>query len=461
MWGEHMLQGKRRVHLVGIGGSGMSPLAKVLLEAGLDVRGSDLQASPALSALRSLGARVVQGHRAENVGDAELLIVSAAVRPDNPELQEARRLGLPVLKRSEALGELTRTRQCIAVAGTHGKTTTTSMISLVLVRAGLDPTFVVGGEVADLGASARLGRGEHIVVEADEFDGSFLRLWPRVAVLTNVEADHLDFYGDMAAMERAFTSFVELVPPHGLVVACSDDPLALEIGKRSRAPVVSYGVSEGSDWQASDVRLSGLGGNSYRLLHGGRDLGTVELMVPGLHNVANSLAALVVSAHLGLDLDAAKEALRSFSGARRRFEVKGVAGGVTVVDDYAHHPTEVRATLQAARERQAGRLWCVFQPHTYHRTKSLLPEFACSFDLADRVLVVDVYTPAGREIDDLGISSADLVKAMRHSGAQHVGSLDCAVDTLLRELRPADMLLTLGAGDVYKVGEAVLAGLGG
>ena len=455
-----MLEDRRRVHMIGVGGSGMSALAKVLIESGFDVTGSDLQASRAVESLRELGATVFLGHRAENVGNAELVIVSSAVRADNPELMVAQERGIPVVKRAEALGELTRRQHCIAVAGTHGKTTTTSMIALTLVRAGLDPTFVVGGEVADLGTSAKLGRGKHIVVEADEFDGSFLRLSPKVIVLTNIEADHLDFYGSLDAIERAFAAFVALVPRDGLVLVCADDPLALKVARTSTAPVLSYGLAQHADWLAADVQPNSFGGNSYRLYQGDRDRGLVQLRVPGLHNATNSVAALAVAFHLGVSLSSAREALASFSGARRRFEVKGTKSGVTVVDDYAHHPTEVRATLQAARERYPGRLWCVFQPHTYHRTKSLLGDFASSFSLADRVLVVDIYVPAGREVEDLGISADDLVQAMSHPGGLYIGSLDEAVSALLTELRPGDVVLTLGAGDVYQVGDRLLESLG-
>ena len=444
-----------RVHFVGIGGTGMAPLARMLRDGGCTVTGSDLNESAATQWLREAGVTVFRGHRSENVGDAELVVASSAVPADNPEVARARALGLPVLKRAEVVGLLTRERHTIAVAGTHGKTTTSAMCSLILARAGMDPSYMVGGHVIDLEGSGHLGRGEWMVAEADEFDGSFLRFAPRVAVITSVEADHLDFYGSLEAVVEAFRRFAALPPADGALVGCGDDERVREVLQSSRARQITYGLRPDVEWTATDVRLDERG-SRFVVVHDGEELDELSLRVPGRHNVANALAAVVATREAGAPLAAAKEALAIYRGAGRRFEVKGVARGVTVVDDYGHHPTEIAATLAAARTRNPKRLWCVFQPHTYHRTKALLPEFAKALEAADVVVVTDIYMPAGREVDTLGVSAADVVALMKHRDAHHVGGLEEAVDYACRRLAPGDMLLTMGAGTVFRVGEEVL-----
>jgi len=370
-----------------------------------------------------------------------------------------------VVKRDWVLGYMTRGRYTIAVAGSHGKTTITAMIALILTEAGLDPTFIVGGILEDLGTNAKAGQGEHFVIEADEYDRTFLGLKPNIAVVTNIEMDHPDCYPRLDDMVEAFREFVKLVPKAGCVVGCGDEERVRELlearsWKLKAGRVITYGLGEGVDWRAVDIRPNELGGNDFVALHDGRVVGEFGLRIPGIHNVANALAAMAVADHLGIDPARVRKALQGFQGVKRRFEVKGEAGGVTVVDDYAHHPTQIRTTLATARERYPGRqVWAFFQPHTYSRTKALLDDFAASFADADHVVVSDIY--AAREFDDLGVSAADIVARMAHPDARYIADLDDVIVYLLPRLRPGDVLITLGAGDGYKVGEGILAGLKG
>jgi UDP-N-acetylmuramate--alanine ligase len=457
----------QRIHLIGIGGIGLSAIAKILLEEGYWVSGSDLQSSPLTENLEALGASIYKGHDSQNLGPADLVIMSSAIPPDNPEVVAARQRGIPVIKRDQMLGRMMEGRYGVAVAGTHGKTTTTALIAWLLTQAGLDPTFIVGGVVENLGTNAQAGKGEHFVIEADEYDYTFLGLKPRLAVVTVIEMDHPDCFRDLREVTEAFRKFVNLVPEDGSVVGCGDEDrvrvviqeLAGSKGKRGRPQVITYGLGRGMDWQAVEIRANGLGGSDFVALKERQPVGAFGLQLPGLHNVKNALAAIAVADHLGLDLAGVGTALREFRGTKRRFEHKGTAGGVIVIDDYAHHPTEIRATLAAARERYPdGEIWAVFQPHTYSRTRALLHEFAESFGNADHVIVVDIY-PA-RECDDLGVSAADIVARMAHPDARHIATLDDTADYLPRHLRVRDVLITLGAGDGYLVGERVLAGLG-
>jgi len=453
------------VHLIGIGGIGLSAIARVLLEEGRRVSGSDLKLSPITDALADLGATIYQGHRAENVGDADLVVVSSAIPADNPEATAARARGIPVVKRDWLLGRMTESRFGIAVAGSHGKTTITAMIALVLTEAGLDPTFIVGGIMENLGTNAKAGRGEHFVIEADEYDRTFLGLKPSIAVVTNIEMDHPDCYPELDDLVEVFREFLHLVPDDGCVIGCGDEERVKGVlgAMEQGAVVVTYGLGEGVDWRAVDVRPNEGSGSSFVVLHGGQTVGEFTLGIPGLHNVQNALAVLAVGHRLGLHLADVRETLRSFRGVQRRFEVKGEVGGkardgIVVVDDYAHHPTQIRTTLQAARERYPERtIWAVFQPHTYSRTRALLGEFAASFAHADHVVVTEIY--AARESDDLGVSAADIVARMKHPDARYIPGLNEAASHLLDHLKPGDVLLTLGAGDGYKVGEEVLTEL--
>jgi UDP-N-acetylmuramate--alanine ligase len=444
-----------RIHLVGIGGIGLSAIARVLHGWGYTVSGSDREATALTRTLAEEGITVYAGHRAEQVAGADLVVVSSAVPDDNPEIVEAERRGVPVVKREQFLGELTADKTTIAVAGTHGKTTTSAMIAWILVEAGLDPTFVVGGVLQNLGTNARAGQGPHFVIEADEYDRTFLGLQPDVAVVTILEHDHPDSYPTFDQMRSAFASFARRLVPGGLLIVCGEDEEALhladQVGAERRAE--TYGLDQAWDWGAQGVQL----GNSaaFEVWHRSKRLGTCALQVPGRHNVLNALAALAASAAVGVDFGPAAAALTRYRGTERRFQVKGQAGGVTVVDDYAHHPTEIRVTLAAARLKYPGRrLWAVFQPHTYSRTVALLEDFALAFDQADEVIVTGIY--AAREHNVAGISGADLVARMQHGSASYVEGLAEAADRLADQVQPGDIVVTLGAGDVHLVGRWLL-----
>jgi UDP-N-acetylmuramate--alanine ligase len=450
------------VHFVGIGGSGLSAIAQVVLESGDEVSGSDEVLSPFAQALAARGARVYQGHSAAQLDDAQMVIISSAVPDGNPEVAAARARGIPVLKRADFLGRLMAGRLGIAVAGTHGKTTTTGLIAMLLDRAGLDPTFIVGGWLADYGTNARAGHGQPFVVEADEYDRMFLGLKPAVAVVTNVEHDHPDCYPTLTDMQAAFRAFVNLLPEDGLLVGCGHDAFARTLVDDRRAagrPAVLYGLRREDDYRADSLQLNGAGGYDFLLVKDGRTLGLARNRLPGEHNVLNSLAALAVADHVGVAFNAARNGLAEYRGAGRRFEVMGEAGGVTWVDDYAHHPTEIRATLAAARRRFAAHpLWVMFQPHTFSRTRTLLADFAEAFADADHVVIVDIYH--SREAPDSSISAVDIVRRMNHPDVQYVPALDAAAIYLAERLRAGDVLITLGAGDGNQVGRRVLEVLG-
>jgi len=448
----------------------------VLLEQGYIVSGSDLRPSPATERLVRLGAAVHIGHDAANLGDVDTVVVSSAVPADNPEVQTAQRRGIPIVKRAAWLGHMMTGKRGVAVAGTHGKTTTTAMIALILREAGLAPTFIVGGDIPQLGTNAAAGAGDVFVVEADEYDHTFLGLRPEIAVVTIVEWDHPDCYPTPESMQAAFRQFVSLVPPHGLLVACGDEPSVQELlrkaGRLEDRTLITYGLNPGNAWRATELRPNVRGGFDFTLstnlprpawrspggpIYQPTNLPTfrASTSIPGAHNVKNALAALAVAHELEVPLAQAALTLAAFNGVGRRFEIKGQVGGILVIDDYAHHPTEIRATLAAARVRYPGRpIWAVFQPHTYSRTRALLDDFAAAFADADHVVVVDIF-PA-RETDDGSVGSRDLVARMEHPDARYIGALGDAADFVTRRLRPGDLLITLGAGDGYRVGEIVI-----
>ena len=447
----------RQIHFVGIGGSGMSGIAEVLVNLGYQVSGSDQKRSAVTDRLASLGARIFEGHAAENVAGAQVVVTSTAVKATNPEVVQARRQGLPVIPRAEMLAELMRLKYGVAVAGSHGKTTTTSMVAMVLDKGGLDPTVVVGGRVGTLGSGARLGKGEFMVAEADESDRSFLKLTPTVAIVTNIDREHLDTYKDLADVKEAFLNFVNKVPFYGSAVLCLDDPAVQDILPRVERRVVSYGVSRQAEVSARDVVLGPMG-SSYTAASGSTTLGRIDLAVPGHHNVLNSLAAVAVGLDLGVPFPAVQEGLASFTGVDRRFQLRGEAGGITVIDDYGHHPTEIRATLETLRGRAGTRRTVVlFQPHRYTRTQHLWDDFCRAFHLADLVVIVDIY-PAGEEPIE-GISSEALADAIGRRGHRHAvygGDLRGVVEHLMDEVREGDVVLTLGAGSVWTVGDELL-----
>ncbi len=446
----------QRLHFVGIGGSGMSGIAEVLLTLGYRVSGSDLAASEATRRLESLGGTIFIGHRAAHVEGAQVVVISSAVAPSNVEVVAARERMIPVIPRAEMLAELMRLKYGIAVAGAHGKTTTTSMIATVLAHGGLDPTAVIGGKLNRFGGPAKLGQGEFLVAEADESDGSFLKLSPTIAVVTNIDREHLDHYGDLDRIKQAFLDFMNKVPFYGTVILCLDEPhlqaLLPRIEKRSR----TYGRTSHADLTAREIAF-GPKGTRFAAVLNGTDLGRFSLSAPGGHNVSNAMAAILVGLELDLPVEAIRDGLAQFSGVERRFQIRGEAGGVMVVDDYGHHPTEIRATLAGAKEGWGRRVVVVFQPHRYTRTRDLFAEFCTAFYQADVLVVTDIY-PAG-EAPIAGVTAQALTTAIRehgHRDATYAESREAAVERVAKTARPGDMVITLGAGDVWKVGPALL-----
>ena len=443
-----------KIHFIGIGGAGMSGIAEIVLHYGYTVSGSDLNESPTTERLRSLGAHVACGHRRENLGDAEMVVFSSAVPQNNPEIAAARSRGLPVIHRAEMLARLMRPKKGITVSGTHGKTTTASMITLLLREGGLDPTAVIGARPKLLGGSALAGQGKFFVAEADESDRSFLQLAPLYSVITNIDLDHMDEFGSLADLQDAFLKHMNQVPPEGAVIACGDDPNLRSLLKKVHRPVITYGWEQKADVSAHRLE-AGFPRSGYECLHQGRFLGRIELGIPGRHNVLNSLAAVATALLLEIPFAVIASSLKAFQGAERRMEYKGDRHRVRVMDDYGHHPSEIRATLQACRS--AGRrLVVVFQPHRYSRTSYLMEELAACFEDADRLYLLDIY-PAG-ESPIPGVSSRRLASEIRrHREVTYAADRETAVELLDKETIAGDLVVTLGAGDVWKVGEKFLA----
>ncbi|MGH9559078.1 MAG: UDP-N-acetylmuramate--L-alanine ligase [Bryobacteraceae bacterium] len=447
----------QHVHFVGIGGIGMSGLAEVLLDMGYPVSGSDARLSHTTERLARRGARIFEGHAAANLAGAKAIVVSSAVRGDNPEVVEARRLAIPVIARGELLAELMRLKYGIAIAGSHGKTTTTSMVATVLNHAGLDPTMVVGGRLATLGgANARLGKTNFLVVEADESDGSFLKLAPIIAVITNIDREHLDHYPGIDAIRAAFIDFARKVPFYGIAILCIDDENVQQILAGVNRRVLTYGTSAQAELRVTDCS-NGHFASEFRVELHGRDLGCVRLQVPGAHNVLNAAAAIAVGLELEIPMDAIREALAGFGGVERRFQALGSERGIAVIDDYGHHPTEIRATLAAARACRYAHVHVLFQPHRYTRTQALMDEFAGAFHQADSVYVMDVYAASEAPIE--GATAEALVARLRafgHREAHYAGTMDRGIDSIVAAAAPGDAILTLGAGSVYQAGEKIL-----
>ncbi len=435
----------------------MSGLAEVLLELGYRVSGSDLKKSPATERLATRGAIIFEGHAAENLADAKAVVVSSAVRPDNPEVVEARRLTIPVIPRGELLAELMRLKYGIAVAGSHGKTTTTSMVASVLSHAGLDPTVVVGGRVAALGgANARLGRSDFLVVESDESDGSFLKLAPIVAIVTNIDREHLDHYSDLDEIRRAFAEFVAKVPFYGVAILCIDDENVQQILPAVNRRTLTYGTSAQAALHITHSS-SGHTGSEFHLVFRGRDLGCFRLHVPGAHNVLNAAAAVAAGLELEIPIDNIREGLANFAGVERRFQIRGIEDGITVIDDYGHHPTEIRATLATARSCRFARVHVLFQPHRYTRTRALMDEFARAFHQADSVYLMDIYAASEPPIEGVTAEAlAERIRAFGHRNAHYVETMDSGIEAISAAAAPGDAILTLGAGNVYQAADRIL-----
>jgi UDP-N-acetylmuramate--alanine ligase len=455
-----MFKRYQQIHFVGIGGVGMSGIAEVLLNLGYRVTGSDIRRNELIERLEGRGAKVYVGHEPANVEGAHVVVYSSAVARDNVEVHVARQRGIPVIARAEMLAELMRLKYGIAIAGTHGKTTTTSMVAAVLGAGGFDPTVVVGGRVHGLGANARLGQGEFLVAEADESDGSFLKLTPTIAVVTTVDAEHLDHYADLEAIRAAFLAFVNKVPFYGAAVLCLDQPNIQHMIPAVDKRVITYGLESGADLTARRLQFSGIA-SQFEVVHRGRVLGQASLQVPGRHNVLNALAAIAVGLDLEVPFPAVQQALAGFSGVQRRFQIRGEAQGVLVVDDYGHHPAEIRATLAAAKAGFDRRVITIFQPHRFSRTLHLRQEFLTAFYQSDVLLVMDIY-PAG-EAPIEGVHARDLAEGIAAHGHREVHYMDGdragIIQYLCESTRPGDLVLTLGAGDVGQLGGELLSRL--
>lgn len=436
----------RRVHLVGVAGTGMRSLATLFVDQGRAVSGSDRSAGPAMVSLAERGVTVQHGHDAANVAAAELVVASAAIPADNPELAVARERGIPILTHAEALGALMAARDGIAIAGTHGKSTTTALVAHLLAVAGRDPTLVGGADAPDFGGSARLGHGPELVAEADEFARRFLSLHPRLAVITGIEPDHLDYFGSFSSVLEAFLQFVDGMPANGALVTCEDEPNLASLALPRRR--IRYGWAGHADWRLEQYLPRPGGGGTFHVRRPDGTRRGYDLLLTGRHNAANAVAALAVGSELGVPDEAAARALATFRGTARRFETLARAGGVCVVDDYAHHPTAVAATLDAARNVHDGRLIAVFQPHTTHRTRALLDELAGAFGAADEVVLLPVYQPAGRGDDDVSEASAELLARLAHPRKRLADSADAAFEALAGSLSPGTLVLVMGAGDV-------------
>ncbi len=446
------------VHFIGIGGISMSGLAEILIKEGFPVSGSDSHASDLTRHLEDLGARIRIGQTASNIPrDCRLVVYTAAIHPDNPEYAESKRRGIPMLSRAELLGQLMRNyKTSIAVSGTHGKTTTTSMIATILLEAGADPTVSVGGILPSIGGNIRVGKRSLFLTEACEYTNSFLHFFPTIGMILNIEEDHLDFFKDLNDIRRSFRRFAKLLPPPGLLIINSDIPQYEEIVEGLSCRVVTFGSGPDADYRASEITFDKYAHPSFFLLRHGKKTVPLTLEVPGAHNIANALASAALADALQLSFGALQKGLLAFTGTERRFQYKGEVNGVTVIDDYAHHPTEIRAALQTASHYPHREIWCVFQPHTYSRTKAFLPEFAKALSLADHVILADIY--ASRETDALGISSRNLEDALRALGTdvRYFPSFEEIENFLLKKCIHGDLCITMGAGDVINIGEDLL-----
>jgi UDP-N-acetylmuramate--alanine ligase len=453
----------QRIHFVGIGGIGMSGIAEVLLNLGYKVSGSDLKFSAVTQRLAGLGATTFEGHRAENIAGSEVVVTSSAIARDNPEVTEAHKLHIPVIQRAEMLAELMRLKYGIAIAGMHGKTTTTSMVAAVLAAGGLDPTVVVGGRVDAMGSNARHGKSQYLVAEADESDRSFLKLSPILSVVTNIDREHMDCYRNMRDVKKTFLDFMDRVPFYGMIVACNDDPLLRKLLPEVQRRTVTYGTKRGSDFliKSEETKREGAADSRpysrFRVTYQKKDLGEFTLHVPGVHNVLNATAAIAVGVGLDIPVDAIRTALDQFRGVDRRFQLRGTAAGVSVIDDYGHHPTEIKATLAAARQCGFRKIHVIFQPHRYTRTRDLMEEFTTAFADADSLFLLDIYAASEKPIE--GITGEVLAQRIREKGGkpvEYVGSVADAIGAATKAAQAGDMILTLGAGSISQLGPLIV-----
>lgn len=441
-----------RVHFVGIGGIGMSGIAEVLINLGFKVTGSDVRQTEITQRLETLGATIFYGHRGENIVDSDVVVISSAIRPDNPEVKKAKELFIPVIQRAEMLAELMRMKYSIAVAGAHGKTTTTSLVSSILGHAGLDPTCVIGGRLNSLGSNAKLGDSKFLVAEADESDGTFLLLFPTIAVTTNIDLEHLDFYKDINDIKAAFLAFLNKVPFYGLNVICIDNANVQSLIPMLKRRYMTYGLSKQADLRAEGISYEGFL-TRFRVIYKGYDLGEIELTLPGIHNVVNALAACGAAIELDIPFRTIQEALKDFSGIHRRLEVKW-DGEIKLIDDYGHHPTEIKATLSAIRKMWKGRIIVAFQPHRYTRTQALMEDFVTSFNEADILILTEIYAASEDAIE--GVTGSNLAEKIRASGHKNVvfaPEREDVVQKILENAAAGDVVVTLGAGDLYKIDE--------
>ncbi len=449
----------KHIHFVGIGGSGMSGIAELLLNLGYEVTGSDMHDSEVIERLRKMGGNITIGHGASNIKDAQVVVISSAIPEDNEEVIAARKASIPVIKRAEMLAELMRLKYGIAIAGAHGKTTTTSMIASIMAAGGLDPTVIIGGKLNSLGSNAKLGQGQFLIAEADESDGSFLKLSPVIVVVTNIDAEHLDYYGDIVAIEKAFLNFINKIPFYGLAVLCGDNDHLRNLIPFIEKRFITYGLKAGSDISAKDI-YTREGISSFRVLWKGKDLGRFTLPLPGFHSISNALASIGAAIELDISLEDIKKALAEFSGVERRFQIIGrikrPEGDILVVDDYGHHPTEIRTTLMAAKHGWNRRMIVIFQPHRYTRIYHLIEDFAKAFDQADRVIITDIYSAGEKPIENLtGESLYKLIQANGHKGVTYIPDKDSIVEYVKGIISPGDMVITMGAGDIWKVGRRI------
>lgn len=451
-----VLHNIEKIHFVGIGGIGMSGIAEVLLNLGFTVTGSDLKKTETTERLERLGATIFYGHREGNIQGVDVVVVSSAVKPDNPEIKKAQELFIPVIQRAEMLAELMRMKYSIAVAGSHGKTTTTSLISSILGQAGMDPTCVVGGKLNSFGSNAKLGSSKFLVAEADESDGTFLLLFPTIAVVTNIDLEHLDFYKNINEIKDAFVAFLNKIPFYGLDIICIDNTNVQSIIPLLKRRYTTYGLSKQADLRAETIHYDGMK-TMFTVIFKGNELGNIELSLPGIHNVVNALAACGVAIELDIPFSTIQEALKHFSGIQRRLQVK-LDGPITLIDDYGHHPTEIKATLSAVKQMCKGRIIVVFQPHRYTRTKALMDEFATSFNEADILIITEIYPASEEPIE--GITGGRLSEKIRTSGHKHVLFVPThneAAAEVLKLVKRGDVVVTLGAGDIYKIDETLVS----